>query len=463
MSAASPDRASPLEVVVLAAGQGKRMRSSLPKVLHPLGGKPLIGHVLDAVAELRPTAVHVVVGHQAEQVVEAVGDSVNWVEQIEQRGTGHAMRQALPHVDDASIVLMVYGDVPLVNPQTLDAAVAAAAAGALAIVTAQFDDPAQLGRIVRDDSGAVRSIVEHADATADQRQIREINSGLMALKAEVMKRLLAEIVPHNAQGEYYVTDLVGLAVSNNIPVQAVEAGVPEEVAGVNDRIQLAALERYHQRRQAERLMRGGITIADPERLDIRGNVSAGEDSFIDVNVVLEGDVQLGRGVSIGAGCVIRNARLGDGVTIHPHTVIDGAIVAEDCEIGPFARLRPGTELDEAVKIGNFVETKKAHLGRGTKASHLTYLGDATLGEGCNVGAGTVTCNYDGITKHPTTIGDGVFVGTNSTLVAPLRIDDEAYIAAGSTITSTVEGGELGVGRARQRNIKGWTRPDRRNR
>jgi bifunctional UDP-N-acetylglucosamine pyrophosphorylase/glucosamine-1-phosphate N-acetyltransferase len=439
------------------------MRSSLPKVLHCLGGRPLIGHVLDAVAGLRPKAVHVVVGHQADQVKAAVGDSVNWVEQSEQRGTGHALGQALPHVDDASVVLMVYGDVPLVNPETLGEAATAAAEGALAIVTAEFDDPAELGRIVRDDSGAVRAIVEHADATPEQRRIREINSGLMALKAGAMKRLLAEIAPHNAQGEYYVTDIVGLAVAGGISVQAIEAQVPEEVAGVNDRVQLAALERYHQRRQAECLMRSGVTIADPDRVDFRGDVSAGEDCFIDVNVVLEGDVQLGCGVSIGAGCVIRDARLGDGVTIHPHTVIDGAIIGEHCEIGPFARLRPGTELDEEVKIGNFVETKKAHLGRGTKASHLTYLGDATLGEGCNVGAGTVTCNYDGISKYPTTIGDGVFVGTNSTLVAPLTIEDEAYIAAGSTITSTVEGGDLGVGRARQRNIKGWTRPDRRSR
>lgn len=460
------DSPSALEVVVLAAGQGTRMRSSRPKVLHELGGRTLLTHVLDTATSLEPEAVHVVVGHQAERVQAVLEDhpaAPCWVMQSQQLGTGHAMLEALPGVADDSTVLMVYGDVPLVGQDTLKRARAVADGGGLAVVTATFEEPAQLGRILRDDSGAVRAIVEYADASQEERAIREINSGIMALRAGAMKQLLAKIEPHNAQGEYYVTDIIALAVAAGIPVHAVEAASEAEVTGVNDRSQLASLERVYQRGEAERLMASGVTLADPDRLDVRGDVSAGEDCFIDVNVVLEGRVALGSNVSIGAGCVIKDAVLGDGVCVEPHTVIDGAEVATGCQLGPFARLRPGTVLAEEVKIGNFVETKKAVIGAGSKASHLTYLGDATLGAGCNVGAGTVTCNYDGINKHRTEIGDAVFVGTNSTLVAPLTIANEAYVAAGSTITTTVGAAELGVGRGRQRNIKGWTRPDRRGR
>jgi bifunctional UDP-N-acetylglucosamine pyrophosphorylase/glucosamine-1-phosphate N-acetyltransferase len=314
---------------------------------------------------------------------------------------------------------------------------------------------------VRDSGGAIRAIVEFADADAGQRGIDEINSGILAMPGDRMKALVAEIEPHNAQAEYYLTDLVALAVERNIPVIGLLAQDPAEVMGVNDRAQLAEAERICQNRCARQLMVAGVSIADPARLDVRGTVEAGEDCFIDVNVVLEGQVRLGRGVRIGPGSIIRDSVLGDGVVVEAHTLVEGALVADRCSLGPFARIRPGTELGEEVRIGNFVETKKTVIGRGTKASHLSYLGDATLGEDCNVGAGTVTCNYDGVEKHLTEIGDHVFVGTNSTLVAPIRIESEAFVAAGSTVTTPVGAAELAVGRGRQRNISGWIRPDRR--
>jgi bifunctional UDP-N-acetylglucosamine pyrophosphorylase/glucosamine-1-phosphate N-acetyltransferase len=452
------DARSSLEVVVLAAGQGTRMRSALPKVLHTLAGRPLLCHVLETAGSLNPRNIHVVVGYEAPAVKAAVVSPVTWVDQEERLGTGHAVSRALPGIEDSATVLVVYGDVPLITPETLARAVLAADTGSLALVTAEFSDPAELGRIRRDGAGVIVSIVEFADASDEERRICEINSGILALNAATMKQLLAQVEPRNAQGEYYLTDLVALAVQHNISVIGVNAAYPEEVAGVNDRMQLAQLERHYQRDAAERLMAAGVTIADPNRLDVRGHVSAGEDCFLDVNVVLEGTVVLGRGVVVGAGSVIRDSKLGDDVRIEPHTVIEGATIARRCQLGPFARIRPGTDLHEAVKIGNFVEVKKSTVGRGTKASHLTYLGDTTLGENCNVGAGTVTCNYDGAEKHPTIIGDRVFVGTNATLVAPLEIAADAFIAAGSTITSGVGEGELGVGRGKQRNVQGWTPP-----
>ena len=452
-----------LEVVVLAAGQGKRMQSRLPKVLHELGGKPLLAHVLDAAAALEPDQVHVVVGHGGEQVRDALQHrtAVRWVQQAQQQGTGHAVMQALPQITPTATVLVLLGDVPLVDVATLRACVEAAGPDTLAVVSAELADPAALGRVVRDEAGEVVAIVEFSDASEAQRKIREINSGIMALPRTMLEVLLDDVSTNNTQGEYYLTDIVAGARARNLRVVGVTAQTEAEVAGVNDRAQLAALERYHQQRLAGGLMAAGATLADPARLDIRGDVTVGVDCFVDINVVFAGQVVLGAGVSIGPGCVIADSQLGDGVRVDAHTVVEGAVVAPRCTLGPFARIRPGTELGEAVKIGNFVETKKARLGRGTKASHLTYLGDATLGENCNVGAGTVTCNYDGVNKHPTTIGDGVFVGTNSTLVAPLEIADEAYLGAGSTITSTVAKGDLAVGRARQRNIQGWVRPDRR--
>ncbi len=450
-----------LDVVVLAAGQGTRMRSKLPKVLHQLGGLSLLDRVLDTVSSLAPQRIHVVVGHQADQVQQSTETPVEWVYQAQQLGTGHAVEQALPAIDDANTILVVFGDVPLVSEQTLRTAVVAAEDDSLALVTARFADPAQLGRIVRAPEGGIQAIVEYADASDEQRQIKEINSGIMALNAGLMKRLLAKVEPKNAQGEYYLTDLIELAVRHDIPVKGIEAITAAEVTGVNDRVQLAELERIFQLQQAHALMRAGVTLADPARVDIRGQVSAAADCFIDINVVLEGEVVLGEGVRIGPGSVIKDSSLADGVEVAAHTLVEGAVVGEASQLGPFARIRPGTQLADHVKIGNFVETKKVTIGRGSKASHLTYLGDASLGEDCNIGAGTVTCNYDGISKHRTEIGDEVFVGTNSTLVAPLIIDSEAFVAAGSTLTTRVKQGELAVGRGKQRNIEGWVRPDRR--
>lgn len=450
-----------LDVVILAAGKGTRMRSQQAKVLHRLAGRPLLQHVVDTANELKPDHIAIVVGHQAAEVQAAIGEQPVWVLQQEQLGTGHAVKLALTQLSGEGTVLVLYGDVPLVCSETLQRSVAAADAGKVGLVTAHFADPAELGRIVRDEQNRIVRIVEFKDADQRERGIDEINSGIVAVPATHLKNWLGQLQTDNAQAEYYLTDIIAMAVADGVEVEGIVAGRAEEVTGVNDRSQLAALERIYQRRQAARLMDEGVSIADPERLDIRGHVQAGQDCFLDINVILEGDVILGTGVHIGAGVVIADSQLGDGVRVYPHTVIDGAVIANNCSLGPFARIRPGTRLEDGVKIGNFVETKKAHLGAGSKASHLTYLGDATLGAGCNIGAGTVTCNYDGVNKHTTVIGDGVFVGTNTTLVAPIEIEDNAFIAAGSTVTTKVATGELAVGRAKQRNIKGWVRPDQR--
>ncbi|XOV83810.1 MAG: bifunctional UDP-N-acetylglucosamine diphosphorylase/glucosamine-1-phosphate N-acetyltransferase GlmU [bacterium] len=449
------------DVVVLAAGKGTRMRSEQAKVLHTLAGKSLLQHVLDTAHSINPREIAVVVGHQAEQVQASVAAGPKWVLQNEQRGTGHAVQLGAAALGQDGVILVLYGDVPLVTQDTLARTVEAAKKGAVALVTAHFKDPAQLGRIVRDDGGNIAAIVEFKDADDTQRQINEINSGILAAPATLLTPWLAALQPNNAQGELYLTDVIAMAVADGVTVTGIEARAPVEVTGVNDRAQLAALERVYQQNQAAQLMAQGVSLADPNRFDLRGRLIAGEDCFIDVNVVFSGEVVLGRGVRIGPGAVIADSVLGDHVEVHAHTVVEGAAVAAECSLGPFARIRPGTRLDSGVKIGNFVEVKKSHLGAGTKASHLAYLGDATIGKECNIGAGTVTCNYDGISKHPTTIGDDVFVGTNSTLVAPLHIDSGAFIAAGSSITTKVSSGELAVGRGKQRNIKGWVRPDKR--
>ena len=455
------ERSSALEVIVLAAGAGTRMRSKLPKVLHCVGGRPLLDHVLEAAEALRPVRLRVVVGDGAEAVQAAFSSrtDIHWALQSERKGTGHAVMQAMPDVAKDATVLVLAGDVPLVRAEVLERCVAGGLSG-LALVTAHVEQPAGLGRIERSADGRVTGIVEERDATREQRAIREINTGILAAPASLLNELLGQVRADNAQGEYYLTDVVGLARGRGIAVNAVEGGATE-AHGVNDRRQLAQAERQWQRAQAERLMAGGATIADPARLDIRGRLTAGQDCFIDINVVFEGDVTLGDDVTVGAGCVIRDATVGDGAHIKPHSVIDGAVIGRRSEIGPFARLRPGTELGESVRIGNFVETKKARLGDGVKASHLAYLGDAVIGKESNVGAGAITCNYDGVDKHETEVGEGVFIGTNSTLVAPLTIEDEAYIAAGSTVTTRVPKEGLAVGRARQRNIPGWSPPAKR--
>lgn len=459
------ERESSLEVIVLAAGAGTRMRSRLPKMLHCVGGKPLLAHVIDAAEALQPTHLRVVVGEGAEAVQAAFASrtDIRWTLQRERKGTGHAVMQAMPEVAEDATVLVLAGDVPLVRSEVLERCAAMARNG-LALVTARVADPTGLGRIRRGADGGVLCVIEQRDIGEfdfnEYGKINEINTGILAAPAALLSDLLGKVRADNAQREFYLTSVVSLAALRRIGVNAVKGG-HREALGINDRQQLAAAERAWQAIEVQRLMAAGVTIADPSRVDIRGRVTAGQDCFIDINVVLEGEVTLGDDVRVEAGCVIRDATVGDGAHIKPHSVIEGATIGPRCEIGPFARLRPGTELGESVRIGNFVETKKARLGAGTKASHLAYLGDATLGADCNVGAGTITCNYDGVDKHPTDVGDGVFIGTNATLVAPLTIEDEAYVAAGSTVTTRVQQGDLAVGRARQRNISGWSPPAKR--
>ena len=449
------------EVVVLAAGAGTRMRSALPKVLHPLGGRPLLAHVLDTALGLEPSRVHVVVGEQADQVKACFADypGVSWALQKPARGTGHAVGSALPSVADDATVLVLFGDAPFTTADTAGRCIREAGDG-VALATVHLDDPTGFGRILRDDDDRIVGIVEERDASEVEKSITEANTGILAASKALLEDLIGALRPDNDQGEYYLTDVVALAVGRGLRVTTVTADA-EESLGVNDHAQLARLERVYQRRVASRLMAGGVTLMDPGRIDVRGSLRAGRDCVVDVNVVFEGEVILGEGVRIGPGCVIRDSVLGDGVSIEAMSAIDGASVAAGCRIGPFARLRPGTELGESVHIGNFVETKKASLGAGAKANHLAYLGDASVGEGSNIGAGAVTCNYDGVDKHRTEIGDGVFVGTNATLVAPLVVEDEAYIGAGSTITTKVGRRDLAVGRSRQRNIRGWTPPAKR--
>jgi len=446
---------SKLEIIILAAGQGTRMRSSRPKVLHPLAGRPLLAHVLEVSRALSPNAIHVVVGHGAEQVQQALAEpGINWILQAERLGTGHAVLQALPAVDDEANVLVLYGDVPLLPLAQLRELVAASPA----LLTARLPDPAGYGRILRDPAGELCAVVEHKDASAAQRAIDEVNTGVLAMPARDLKHYLPQVGNANAQGEYYLPDVLPLAIAEGRQVGSVVAADHRDVAGINDRVQLAQLEREYQRRQAAALLAAGVTLADPARLDVRGRLQCGSDVFIDANVVFEGEVSLGDGVHIGPNCVLRDSRIGPGSTVHAMSHLEQAVLGEHCSVGPFARLRPGTVLAAGARIGNFVETKKTTVGPGSKINHLSYVGDAELGAGVNVGAGTITCNYDGVHKHRTALGDGVFVGSNSTLVAPLSVAAGGFVAAGSTLTRGVATDELAVGRARQRNIAGWQRP-----
>ena len=452
-------------VIVLAAGKGTRMRSNRAKVLHCIGGLPMISHVLKASLALEPSSVGVVLGHQADAIENHIGDidsRIVRIDQVEQKGTGHAVQVAVAGLPDSAVTLVVYGDVPLIQQQTLEAAIAAAEQGNVGLVTSVFADPAQLGRIVRGTDNAIQRIVEFKDATSKEQQICEINSGILAAPTSLLKGWLDQVRPNNQQGEYYLTDIIAMAVADGVTVDGIFPTSPVEVTGVNDRVQLAELERAYQQQQVHALMLAGVSFADPQRVDIRGTLTVGRDCFIDINSVFEGEVILADNVHIGPNSIISDSVLGDGVYVKPNTLVEGAVVEKACELGPFARIRPGTELGPGVKIGNFVEVKKSKLARGVKAGHLAYLGDATIGAECNIGAGTVTCNYDGTNKHPTIIGENVFVGTNSTLVAPLNIGDEAFIAAGSTITKTVENSDLAVGRGKQRNIAGWTSPVKRD-
>ena len=451
----------PLSVVILAAGQGKRMKSDLPKVLQPLAGRPLLGHVLDTAAGLEAAATHVVYGHGGEQVLKAFeGRDVRWALQAEQHGTGHAVMQAVPQIPDDHLVLVLYGDVPLVQLDTLARLVAAAGPDAVSLLSVMLPDPTGYGRIVRDGAGNVVRIVEHKDANAKERAIHESNTGLMCVPAGKLKGWLAALRNDNAQGEYYLTDIVVMAVRSGCQVHAVVAPTVTEVLGVNDKVQLAELEAAYRRQRATALMLEGVTIVDPARFDARGPVSVGRDVFVDVNVVFEGNVKLGNRVRIGPNVVIRDAEIGDDTVVFPNCVIDRARIGSNCNIGPFARLRPSAELEAGVHIGNFVEVKNSVIRAGAKANHLTYLGDATVGEKVNVGAGTITCNYDGVNKWRTEIGAGAFIGSGTMLVAPVKVGAGATIGAGSTITRDAPDEKLTLERSKQVTIDGWKRPVR---
>ena len=452
-----------LEIVVLAAGRGTRMRSDLPKVLHHLAGRPLLSHVLATARDLKPDQIHVVIGFGADRIRATYAhadNDVSWVLQNKQKGTGHAVQQALPGIKDGSNVLVLFGDVPLVSTGLLKKCTAACpdAGVTLRLVTACVSDSTGFGRIVRAEDGSVQRIVEDKDATPDQSSIDEINTGILYAPVSNLARYLDQLDMDNAQGELYLTDVISVAVSEGAQIEGLVAERPDEVLGINDHIQLATMERYYQERSALNLLKSGVGMADPKRVDIRGTVDAGVDCYIDCNVILEGTITLGNRVRIESGVVIKDSRLADDVHIFPNTVIEGAEIAAGCAVGPFARIRPGTELSDGVKIGNFVETKSARVGKNTKASHLAYLGDASIGSGCNIGAGTIFCNYDGVDKHRTELGDGVFVGSNSTLVAPINIGDDAFVGAGSTLSKGVRSSELAIGRGKQRNIAGWLSP-----
>lgn len=448
-----------LHVVILAAGQGSRMKSALPKVLHRIAGKPMLHHVMDTARKLGAAGIHGVIGHGAEEVKAVTpATDVQWALQEQQLGTGHAVAQALPALPDDARVLILYGDVPLTRPETLEALASQVSEDSLGLLTVTLDNPDGYGRILRNEKGQVTAIVEQKDATAEQKAITEVNTGILAVSARHLKDWLPRLSNSNAQGEYYLTDVIAMAANNGVSISVAQPGNEYEVQGVNNRVQLAELERWYQRQEANRLMTEGATLADPARVDVRGNLSVGQDVLIDINVVFEGNVSLANDVSIGPNCVIRNATIGPGTRIEANSVIDGADIGAGAQIGPFARLRPGTKLADKTKVGNFVETKKVEVGEGSKINHLSYVGDAILGRNVNVGAGTITCNYDGVNKHQTVLGDGVFVGSNTSLVAPVSLADNVTIGAGSTITRNVEVGELAVARGRQRNIEHWERP-----
>ncbi|WP_417665965.1 bifunctional UDP-N-acetylglucosamine diphosphorylase/glucosamine-1-phosphate N-acetyltransferase GlmU [Pseudidiomarina sp.] len=448
-----------LSVVVLAAGKGTRMRSALPKVLHPVAHKPMVQHVIDTARALSPDQVHVIYGHGADALLERLADqALNFVEQAQQLGTGHAVQQVIPHLADHETVLILYGDVPLTRVETLQSLLKAAEQTDLALLTVTLPDPTGYGRIVRDLSGAVTGIVEQKDATTKQLEITEVNTGMMAVNGAALKRWLAKLSNNNAQGEYYLTDIVAMAAQEGVQIATAQPQAISEVEGANNRVQLAGLERAYQARQAEQLMLDGATLMDPARVDVRGEVIIANDVVVDVNVIFEGRVELGEGVVIESNCVLRNCKIGAGSRVKANSIIESAVLAENCAVGPFARLRPGADLAEGVQVGNFVEIKKTRMGKGSKASHLTYLGDAQIGAGVNVGAGTITCNYDGVNKFVTEIDDGAFIGSNSSLVAPVRIGKNATVGAGSTVTKNVEDEELAVARGKQRNISTWQRP-----
>ncbi len=449
-----------LEICVLAAGKGTRMKTSVPKMLQTVAGRSLIEHVISTAKQLSPAAIHLVVGEDASamRALFAEQADLTWAKQSEQLGTGHAVMQALPGLNADSATLILLGDVPLIQTETLERLTSSDAD--IAVLTVNLDAPTGYGRITRDAEGLVTGIVEEKDATPAERDITEVNSGLFFVGPGLLPGLLAKLTNDNQQGEFYLTDIVAHAVAQGLSVKTVNIADAEEVGGINDLVQLAVAERYFQRRQAKALMRAGVRILDPDRVDIRGAVSFDEDVIIDVNAVIEGPAHFGAGVMIEAHSVIKNSRIGPGSVIKAHSNLDGAILGEGCQVGPYARLRPGADLSDGVSIGNFVEVKKTVMGPGSKASHLSYLGDAVIGAEVNIGAGTITCNYDGVNKWQTVLEDGVFIGSNTALVAPVTVEKDATVGAGSTITGRVPQSSLGIARGKQRNIEGWPRPEK---
>ncbi|HHF3124147.1 bifunctional UDP-N-acetylglucosamine diphosphorylase/glucosamine-1-phosphate N-acetyltransferase GlmU [Vibrio diabolicus] len=444
--------------VILAAGKGTRMHSNMPKVLHTLAGKPMAKHVIDTCTGLGAQNIHLVFGHGGDQMQTTLSEEpVNWVLQADQLGTGHAVDQASPRFEDDEKILVLYGDVPLISAETIENLLDAQPTGGIALLTVMLDNPTGYGRIIRK-NGPVVAIVEQKDATEEQKQIKEINTGVMVATGGDLKRWLSGLNNNNAQGEYYLTDVIAAAHDEGRAVEAVHPVNAIEVEGVNDRAQLARLERAFQSMQAQKLLEQGVMLRDPARFDLRGELQCGMDCEIDVNVIIEGKVSLGDNVVIGAGCVLKDCEIDDNTIVRPYSVIEGATVGEECTVGPFTRLRPGAEMRNDSHVGNFVEVKNARIGEGSKANHLTYLGDAEIGQRTNIGAGTITCNYDGANKFKTIIGNDVFVGSDSQLVAPVTIADGATIGAGTTLTKDVEEGELVITRVKERKINGWQRP-----
>ncbi len=448
-----------LNIIILAAGQGTRMRSDLPKVLHTIGGKPMLQHVYERAQELNPGTITIVYGHGAQLILSRFSDwPVVWVEQALQLGTGHAVQQALPYLQDEAVVLVLYGDVPLLCRETLEKLLAVVSENSLGLLTASMDDPTGYGRIVRDDKGRVLRIVEEKDASSEEQKIKEVNTGILATAGFRLRTWLARLDNANAQGEYYLTDIIAMAVADGVAVRAVSAPL-DEVAGVNSKRQLAELERVYQRRQADALLEQGVTLRDPARFDLRGRIEAvGRDVEIDVNVILEGSVRIGDRVRIGPNVLLKDVVVGDEVEILAGSVIEQAQIGARSRIGPFARIRPETVLAEETHIGNFVEIKKSMIGTGSKVNHLSYIGDSEIGAQVNIGAGTITCNYDGVNKHKTVIEDGAFIGSNTQLVAPVRVGRDATIGAGSTITKDAPAGKLTLSRCQQITIEHWQRP-----
>ncbi len=451
-----------IAIVILAAGQGKRMKSDLPKVLQPLAGKPLLKHVIDTAVTLEPSSLHVVYGHGGDRVREALADApvTSWVLQAEQLGTGHAVQQALPSLRDDEIALVLYGDVPLVRSETLSRLLSLASPESMGLLTVMLEDPTGYGRVLRDTTGRVLGIVEQKDATAEQRNIREGNTGVMAIPVKNLRGWLGRLRNANAQGEYYLTDIIAMAVTDGVKVTPLLASSVAEVLGVNDKLQLAELEAENRKTRARDLMLAGVTLVDPSRIDVRGTLVTGRDVFIDVNAVFEGKVTLGDRVHVGPNCVLRDCDIAADVRINPNCVIEEASVGAGSIIGPFARLRPGAKLSHDVHIGNFVEVKNSSMDSGAKANHLAYVGDATVGARVNIGAGTIIANYDGANKHQTVIGADAHTGSNSVLVAPITVGEGATVGAGSTVTKTVPAGKLTVARAKQVTLEGWKRPQK---